>query len=55
VAPSQGRQCNYTIAHVLAAGEGRTVPEVGLYRVRPPLKPVSLGELAALDTVDEKS
>jgi NADPH-dependent 2,4-dienoyl-CoA reductase/sulfur reductase-like enzyme len=51
----QGCQWTSTIAHLLAAGEGRTVPEVGLYRVRPPLKPVSLGELAALDTVDEKS
>jgi len=53
--PCQGRQCNYTIAHVLAAAEGRTLPEVGLYRVRPPLKPVTLGELAALDVVDATS
>lgn len=53
--PCQGRQCNYTIAHVLATTEGRTVPDVGLYRVRPPLKPVSLSELAALDTTDMAS
>ena len=53
--PCQGRQCNYTIAHVLAAAEGRTVQDVGLYRVRPPLKPITLGELAALDTVDAAS
>ena len=50
--PCQGRQCNYTVAHVLAAAEGRKVPDVGLYRVRPPLKPITLGELAALDTTD---
>lgn len=50
--PCQGRQCNYTVAHVLAAAEGRKVPDVGLYRVRPPLKPITLGELAALDTMD---
>ncbi|PWC31054.1 NAD(P)/FAD-dependent oxidoreductase [Azospirillum sp. TSO35-2] len=50
--PCQGRQCNYTVAHVLAATEGRTVPDVGLYRVRPPWKPVTLSELAALDTTD---
>jgi NADPH-dependent 2,4-dienoyl-CoA reductase/sulfur reductase-like enzyme len=50
--PCQGRQCNYTVAHVLAAAEGRRVPDVGLYRVRPPLKPITLGELAALDTLD---
>lgn len=50
--PCQGRQCGYTIARVLAAAEGRAVPDVGLYRVRPPLKPVTLGELAALDSAD---
>lgn len=50
--PCQGRQCNYTIAHVLAACEGRKVPDVGVYRVRPPLKPVTLDELAGLDIVD---
>ncbi|WP_377805747.1 NAD(P)/FAD-dependent oxidoreductase [Azospirillum sp. A29] len=50
--PCQGRQCNYTVAHVLAAAEGRAVPDVGLYRVRPPLKPVTLSELAALDTAE---
>lgn len=51
--PCQGRQCGYTIARVLAAAEGRTVPNVGLYRVRPPLKPVTLGELATLDSADQ--
>lgn len=50
--PCQGRQCNYTVAHVLAAAEGRAAPDVGLYRVRPPLKPLTLSELAALDTAD---
>jgi NADPH-dependent 2,4-dienoyl-CoA reductase/sulfur reductase-like enzyme len=53
--PCQGRQCSYTTAHVLAAAEGRTVPDVGLFRVRPPIKPITLGELAALDTVDADS
>lgn len=53
--PCQGRQCSYTVAHVLAAAEGRSVPDVGLYRVRPPLKPVTLGELATLDTMDAMS
>ncbi len=50
--PCQGRQCNYTVAHVLAAAEGRQVPDVGLYRVRPPIKPVTMGELAALDKAE---
>ncbi|KZM49559.1 FAD/NAD(P)-binding oxidoreductase [Labrenzia sp. OB1] len=47
--PCQGRQCSYTVASLLAAKEGRTVPDVGLYRVRPPFKPITLAELAALD------
>jgi NADPH-dependent 2,4-dienoyl-CoA reductase/sulfur reductase-like enzyme len=53
--PCQGRQCSYTVANVLAAAEGRSVPDVGLYRVRPPLKPVTLGELAELDSADSTS
>ncbi len=48
--PCQGRQCNYTVAHVLAASEGRPVPDVGLYRVRPPIKPLTLDELSTLGT-----
>lgn len=47
--PCQGRQCGYTITHLLAEAENRPPGEVGFYRVRPPLKPVTLGELASLD------
>lgn len=47
--PCQGRQCGYAMAHIVAAAQGRSVEEVGFYRVRPPLKPVTLGELASLD------
>ena len=44
--PCQGRQCGYTVTRILAAAEGRPAAEVGFYRIRPPLKPVTLGELA---------
>lgn len=47
--PCQGRQCGYTMAHIVAATQNRPVADVGFYRVRPPLKPVTLGELASLD------
>ncbi|WP_342363842.1 NAD(P)/FAD-dependent oxidoreductase [Terrarubrum flagellatum] len=47
--PCQGRQCGYTVAHIIAAAQNRPVAEVGFQRIRPPLKPVTLGELAALD------
>lgn len=47
--PCQGRQCGYAMAHIVAAAQGRPVEEVGFFRIRPPLKPVTLGELASLD------
>ena len=50
--PCQGRQCAYTVAHILAEAERRAVPDLGLYRARPPLKPITLGELAALDETE---
>jgi NADPH-dependent 2,4-dienoyl-CoA reductase/sulfur reductase-like enzyme len=47
--PCQGRQCGTTLAHILAGAQNRQVAEVGFFRIRPPLKPVTLGELASLD------
>ncbi len=46
--PCQGRQCGYTIANILAQAQQRPVSEVGFYRIRPPLKSLTLGELASL-------
>lgn len=36
----QGRQCNYTVAHMLADVAGKLVPDIGLW----PLKPLTLRE-----------
>ncbi|MFW7343007.1 NAD(P)/FAD-dependent oxidoreductase [Pollutimonas sp. H1-120] len=47
--PCQGRQCGYTIANILSEAQQRPVSDVGFYRIRPPLKPLTLGELASLD------
>ena len=49
--PCQGRQCGYSVMHIVAAAQHRPVGEVGFYRIRPPLKPVTLGELASLGDV----
>lgn len=46
--PCQGRFCGPTVAELLAQAQGCPVPDVGYYRIRPPLKPVTLGELAAV-------
>jgi len=47
--PCQGRYCGLTVTALLAEANGRTPDETGHYRIRPPLKPVALGELAAMD------
>ncbi|NIA71411.1 FAD-dependent oxidoreductase [Pelagibius litoralis] len=46
--PCQGRQCGYTVSHLLARQQDKSVGDVGFFHIRPPLKPVSLGDLAAL-------
>jgi NADPH-dependent 2,4-dienoyl-CoA reductase/sulfur reductase-like enzyme len=50
--PCQGRQCGYTVTRILSEAENRPAADVGFYRVRPPLKPVTLGELASLDQLE---
>ncbi|WP_064685942.1 NAD(P)/FAD-dependent oxidoreductase [Rhizobium bangladeshense] len=46
--PCQGRLCGLTAVELLAQCRGVAAGEVGYYRLRPPVKPVTLGELAAL-------
>jgi NADPH-dependent 2,4-dienoyl-CoA reductase/sulfur reductase-like enzyme len=50
--PCQGRQCGYTVTRILAAAQSRTPREVGFFHIRPPLKPVTLGELASLNQAE---
>jgi NADPH-dependent 2,4-dienoyl-CoA reductase/sulfur reductase-like enzyme len=47
--PCQGRQCGYTVSRLIAEVQRRSPADVGFYRIRPPLKPVTLEELAKLD------
>lgn len=51
--PCQGRQCGYTVNRILAESYGQTLAETGFFRIRPPLKPVTLQELATLDVGPE--
>jgi NAD(P)H-nitrite reductase large subunit len=46
--PCQGRLCGLTVTEVIAHERGVSPAEVGHYRVRPPIKPITLEELAAL-------
>ena len=47
--PCQGRFCGLTVAEIIAAARGQSMEETGYYRIRPPIKPVTLGELAGID------
>lgn len=47
--PCQGRLCGLTVAEIIAAERGQSMEETGYYRIRPPIKPVTLGELAGID------
>jgi hypothetical protein len=44
--PCQGRQCGLSVTRLLADAQGVSPAEVGYYRIRPPLKPITLGDLA---------
>lgn len=46
--PCQGRLCGLTVTEMIAAETGEPPEVVGYYRLRPPVKPLTLGELAAL-------
>jgi NADPH-dependent 2,4-dienoyl-CoA reductase/sulfur reductase-like enzyme len=46
--PCQGRLCGLTVTELIAAQRDTTPAEVGYYRLRPPVKPITLAELASL-------
>ena len=45
----QGRSCGLIVQEMIANDRQQTMAETGYYRVRPPVKPVTLAELASLD------
>ncbi|HVL77583.1 MAG TPA: FAD/NAD(P)-binding oxidoreductase, partial [Noviherbaspirillum sp.] len=44
--PCQGRMCGLTVTEVIAEARQVSREEVGYYRIRPPIKPITLAELA---------
>jgi NADPH-dependent 2,4-dienoyl-CoA reductase/sulfur reductase-like enzyme len=46
--PCQGRLCGLTVTEMFAAGRGVSPAEVGHYRLRTPIKPVTVAEMASL-------
>ncbi|MCT8268468.1 NAD(P)/FAD-dependent oxidoreductase [Afifella sp. JA880] len=48
--PCQGRMCGLAVSEIIASRRGEPISEIGYYRIRPPLKPLLLSELAALES-----
>lgn len=46
--PCQGRYCGLSVTRILSDSNGIAPDQTGYYRIRPPLKPVTLGEIADL-------
>ena len=44
----QGRQCGEAVSHIVAAASGQAIQDIGHYRERPPVNPLTLGQLAGL-------
>ncbi len=47
--PCQGRLCGLTVTEIIASERKVSPQEVGYYRIRPPIKPITLGELASFE------
>jgi hypothetical protein len=46
--PCQGRLCGLTVTELMADARGKAPEEIGYYRLRAPVKPITLSELASL-------
>jgi NADPH-dependent 2,4-dienoyl-CoA reductase/sulfur reductase-like enzyme len=46
--PCQGRMCGLTVSEIIAEELNSPVSSIGYYRIRPPIKPISLNELASM-------
>jgi thioredoxin reductase len=44
----QGRFCGVTVTELMAEARGLPCAEIGYYRLRPPVKPITLAEIASL-------
>ena len=48
--PCQGRYCGLTVTEIIAAESNLSPQAVGYYRLRPPVKPIALDNILALDS-----
>ena len=47
--PCQGRLCGLTVVEMFALCQDIPTKDVDYYRIRPPIKPITVGDLATLD------
>lgn len=52
--PCQGRMCGLTVTEIIAARRGVSPAEVGHFRLRAPVKPITLAEMASLPASDSE-
>lgn len=52
--PCQGRMCGPVVSELMAQALGQSVEDTGTYRIRPPVKPLSVGEAAGLMAADKQ-
>jgi len=50
--PCQGRQCGLTVTELMAQARAKTPQEIGYFRLRAPVKPITLAELASVPTTE---
>ncbi|MGR5143754.1 FAD-dependent oxidoreductase [Photobacterium sp. DNB23_23_1] len=51
--PCQGRHCGTTVSQMISDKLNMPMEKVGYYRIRNPIKPLTLGELASLTPIEE--
>ncbi|MEZ5854109.1 MAG: NAD(P)/FAD-dependent oxidoreductase [Hyphomicrobiaceae bacterium] len=51
--PCQGRMCGLTVTEIMAACREVPPSQIGYFRLRPPVKPVTVQELASMPTDDD--
>lgn len=50
--PCQGRMCSSTVSEIFSNRTGLSVSSIGSYRVRAPIKPLSLGQLGNMEVIE---
>jgi len=53
--PCMGRKCALTVSQLMADARDVPVDEIGHYRIRPPIRPITIGQLADMPLPTENT